>query len=287
MVSAAIITFPQRQSAKSIAQWIKDFEQDYFTRRRRDAKSETTWKIDYLAVFRRLPNQAPLTAEVLMEAILSTAPDTKTRKRFCMVLGALARFAGVSVNLKQFGGTYSPKKTSKRILPSDAVIASWFEQISSPEWRWAYGMLATYGLRPHELFHLNLQKLKRGNVALEVLDGKTGPRLTLPFYPEWFELFDLRSGQQPHCTGATNADLGHRVSQTFRRLNIPFRAYDLRHCWAIRSMEFGLELSLAAMQMGHSVKVHSETYHHWINERRQLQAFQALLQKRDRPIAPN
>ncbi|MFW6359494.1 MAG: hypothetical protein ACOC0N_09850, partial [Chroococcales cyanobacterium] len=35
-------------------------------------------------------------------------------------------------------------------------------------------------------------------------------------------------------------------------------------------MEFGLDLSLATQPMGHSVKVHTDIYHHWISERRRI-----------------
>jgi hypothetical protein len=51
-------------------------------------------------------------------------------------------------------------------------------------------------------------------------------------------------------------------------------------------MEFGLELTLAAQQMGHSLKVHTDVYHHWISEQHHQRAFDKLLARSDRPQAP-
>jgi integrase len=281
-----LIIFPCSQNQKPIASWIEEFERDYFTRRAKTPKSETTWAGDYLKVFRQLPPARMLTTEIVMELVTSTPADTKTRRRCCIALGALARFAGLNIDLKPFKGTYSPKKAGKRNLPTDDVISSYFEQIEHPAWRWAYGMLATYGLRPHELFHLDQRSLRAGNPVLKILDGKTGERTTFPYYPEWVERFELRTILLPQVSGKTNSDLGNRVTRAFQRYKVPFKAYDLRHCWAIRTLEFGLELSLAAQQMGHSVAVHTDLYHAWISERHQQRAFEMLMKSPSRPQAP-
>ncbi len=283
---AQLIAFPQRQQ-KTIATWIEEFERDYFTRRARTPKSETTWQIDYLQVFNKLPIAQPLTPDLLRTVAVSTLPDTRVRKRYCIALGALAKFAGLQLDLKPYTGKYSPKKVSPRELPDDSTIVRWHGQIAtSNDWRWAYGMLATYGLRPHELFHLDLQRLETGNFTVKVQDGKTGERIVFPLYPEWVEQFNLLEVRVPKCTGKANKDLGNRVTHAFRRFEIPFPAYALRHCWAVRSLDFGWELSLAAKQMGHSVTVHTQTYHAWITEQQQQKMFAALLQRSDRPKAP-
>ncbi len=283
---AKIIVFPHHHQPKTITTWIEEFERDYFTRRARTPKSETTWEIDYFRVFTRLPQDQPLTADVLMTFAISTPPDSKTRKRYCMILGALARFAGIDLDLKPYAGKYSPRTVSPRDLPDDSTIVQWHDRIRPDNWRWAYGMIATYGLRPHELFHLDLQRLEEKNFVARVLDGKTGERTVFPLYPEWVRQFDLLDIRMPKCTGSANKDLGNRVTRAFNRLEIPFPAYALRHCWAIRSLEFGWELSLAAKQMGHSVVVHTTTYHAWITERQQQRMYDTLMQRTDRPKPP-
>jgi integrase len=268
-----------------VKDWVEKFEENYFIRRQRNAKSETTWRTDYRDVFRRLPSDEPLTAQLLKEAIVSTTPDSKTRRRFCIALGALAKFAGLDFDPKPLKGRYSPKRVTPRDLPTDETIAQWFYKISAPEWRWAYGMLACYGLRPHELFHLDFANLGTAE-CISIMDGKTGARRVWPIFPEWREEFVLFDVHLPKVTGRNNADLGNRVAHAFNRFNVPFRPYDLRHCWAIRSLEFGLDVSLAAQQMGHSVQVHTDLYHLWISDRHHQRAFEALMKRSDRPLPP-
>jgi integrase len=266
----------------TVGDWVSKFESDYFTRRARTTKSETTWKGDYWKVLSKLDRDAALDADLLRSAIASTKPDTKTRKRYCMVFGALARLAGIELDTKAMAGTYSPKRVKSRDLPDDRSIAECFYKIDSPEWQWVYGMLATYGLRPHEVFHLAFESMP----ILDVLDGKTGARKVWPCYPEWVEQFDLAVPKVPPVTGRNNTELGARVSPIFSKYDIPFVPYDLRHCWAVRTINFGLDISLAAQQMGHSAQVHTDLYHAWISERHHQRAYEAIMMRSDRPKAP-
>ncbi len=262
-------------------EWIAKFEADYFTRRERSPKSETTWRKNYWEVLKRLPCGEKLTTETLLQAITSTAPDTRTRQNYCMVLGALAKFAGIEIDLKKYAGDYSPKKVSPRDLPTDQQIVNAYYQIANPQWQYVYGLMATYGLRNHEVFHLDLTELP----ILQVRDGKTGARRVWACYPEWVELFDLKNSSLPPVTGTTNSDLGGKVTKFFKRAGL-FTPYTLRHCWAVRTLEFGLPVELAAMQMGHSVQVHTEIYHHWINDRHHQRAYDLIMARSDRPLAP-
>jgi len=72
--------------SETVADWLTRYEQDYFTRRKRSPKSETTWRDDYLKVFGELPADAPLTELLLRNLIETKTPDTRTRKRFVDVL---------------------------------------------------------------------------------------------------------------------------------------------------------------------------------------------------------
>lgn len=267
---------------QTVGDWIAKFEQDYFTRRARNPKSETTWRHDYIKVFSTLDVDAQLTPAVLLQAIASTAPDTRTRKRFVDVLSRLAKFAGMEVELAHLKGGYSTRTTEPRDIPADRLIAQWRGKIPNPSWQWAYGILATYGLRNHELFYLDPTRLP----VLLVQDGKTGFRRVYPLYPEWVEEWQLAKVMTPNCSGKTNSDLGNRVTHAFKRYGIPFTPYDLRHAWAIRSLEFGMPVELAEQQMGHSVDVHCKTYHRWISEEVHQRAFEVMLMRADRPHPP-
>lgn len=264
---------------KLTADWVKEFERDYFDRRERTPKSETTYDKDYRLTFNRLNPDIPLTAEGILELVKNTKPDSKTRKRYCMALGALARFAGVEVDLKRFKGNYSLTKAKRRELPEDSLIEAVRERITNPPWQWVYGMLAVYGLRPHEVFHLDLERLAQGEKALRVLEGKTGARIVYPFPLDWWNRWRLWEINAPPITANSNSHFGNRVNQYFRRSKIPFHAYDLRHCFAVRTMWAGLNLTLAAQQLGHSVAIHTDLYHRWISEKTHQEAFEALFQE--------
>lgn len=212
-----------------------------------------------------------------------TEPDTKTRKRACMALGALARFADIEVeNLKALAGSYSPSSVEPRELPSDELIQEWQSRIPNAGWRWVFGIRATYGIRPSELLHVDTSELP----ILTVLEGKTGRRRVWPLYPEWLDLFDLRHSTIPTMGGKTNRDNGRKVNQAFRRYEVPFSPKMLRHAWAVRSISFGLDISLAAAQMGHSVEVHSKVYHRWLSDRHHQEAFERMMMRSDRPLPP-
>jgi integrase len=189
----------------------------------------------------------------------------------------------LDADFRDLRGNYSPAQVQPRDLPGDDLIATWRDLIPNPEWRLAYSLIAAYGLRPHEVFNCHFEQFPVLTVGGKT---KTGQRRVYPFYPEWAD-WGCGDVNLPAVTGRNNTDLGQRVTHAFTRYEIPFAPYDLRHAWAIRTMMFGLADSLAAKQMGHSVKVHCEIYHRWISDLAQDRAYQALLEKGDRPHPPD
>lgn len=275
------------ENAGTVADWIERFETDYFHRRQRTDKSESTWKGDYLKVLRQLPQDQGLSVDLLKELVLTTAPDSKSRKRVCMVANALAKFAELPCDFRPYAGRYSPRRVSPRTLPDDSSIAQCYSTIKNPAWRWVYGVIATYGLRPHEVFNLDLEEIKLGSQVISVLGGKTGARRVWPCYPEWYNQFQIQQVQTPNISlDRNNTRIGESCSKYLNPLLPGFKLYDLRHCWAVRTLEFGLDLSLAAAQMGHSVQMHTDTYHHWITDKHHQKAFEALMMRSDRPRPP-
>jgi integrase len=275
-----------KPKAETVRDWVNQLHADYFSRRKETHKTLTTWKGDYQRSFSKLPQDQVLTAELLKTVLKKTEPDSKTRKRLAMAFGALAKFAGIDFDPKPLAGNYSPKKVTPRDLPTDEMIAEAYHSLHNPCWQWVYGMLACYGLRPHEVFHLDYAQLRQGNEIVSVLDGKTGSRLVWPFYPEWFEQWSLTDVKVPDIQlDRSNTSIGRSCCHYFSG-KLSFKLYDLRHCWAIRTLEFGLDVTLAAQQMGHSVQVHSEQYHAWITERHHQRAVDLVLKKTDRPRPP-
>jgi integrase len=268
-------------------EWVARLENFYFQKRKRTPKSEYTWKCDYYNIFKRLDLTKPLTPQVILQCCTNAEPETKNRKRACMALNAIAKFADIEVNLKPYAGSYTAKSHTPRDLPDDSTIARTYYEIKNPAWQWVYGMIAAYGLRNHEVFRLDLRALKAGESIITVLaNSKTGTRRVWAFFPEWFEEWELYNPKLPNVNvDSSNPVVGRAVTQYFRRY-LPFRPYDLRHCWAIRTLEFGLDLTLAAQQMGHSVKMHTDLYHHWISERHHQRAYEILVNNPNRPTLP-
>ena len=54
-------------------------------------------------------------------------------------------------------------------------------------------------------------------------------------------------------------------SSWFRRVNVGFDPYDLRHAWAIRAHMNGIPVKAAADNLGHSVEIHTEVYQKWFS----------------------
>ncbi|MBA3920330.1 MAG: site-specific integrase [Nostocaceae cyanobacterium] len=275
-------------NSSECASVVARFKEVYFhERRNRDKyKVETTWKTDYESVFKNLPPLSELTPELLREVIEKSEPGSKTRKRYCMALSYLARFAGVELETKRLSGNYGLKSLTPRDIPSDKLIAEWFFKIESEPWQWFYGMMAVYGLRNHEVFHLDLEQLREKNRILTVTAGKTGYRRVWPCYPEWVDHFDLLNIKIPQIKmERSNSEIGNTATHHFGKF-LPFRLYDLRHAWAVRTLNFGLDITLAAQQMGHSIEVHSKTYHRWISDQHHQRAFDIIMQRSDRPLPP-
>lgn len=268
--------------AETVKDWVERFEADYWNRRKKTQQSLTTWDTDYSVVLKRLPVEKSLTPELLLAAIAQTDPDSRNRKRTVMVLAKLAKFAGLDVDFSHLTGDYSPKRVSPRTLPSDALIQEIRDGIENEGWRFLVGAIACYGLRPHEVFHLDLSEFP----IAQVIEGKTGARFTYPLYPEWAERWNLQEVKLPKIGEHCNAKLGTKIARWFYVHQLPFRAYDLRHCYARRCFEFGLPPDMAAGLMGHSVQTHIDVYRAWIDQATYRKAYDSLINRVDRPTPP-
>ena len=264
------------QKTKTVVQWICEFEKDYFTRRERTPKTETTWDNDYRKPYRKLPQENALTAKLLLATAESYAPDTKSRMRACAAYTALAKFANIEVNLKPLRGNYRPTAISRDRVPDDALILDWEAKISNPAWQRFYQLCACYGLRNHEAFYIDLERQSADPLAV-VKDGKTGYRHALPCPLEWWEKwFKGQIIELPQLKVRRNHDYGIRSAQYFGRQNMPFTIYDLRHAHAWRMELRGIGGTIAARSQGHSLKVHSNIYLNFMGESEMRQVLEQL-----------
>lgn len=264
-----------RTQAPTTKDWIDKYERDYFNRRQRNPKTQTTWDKDYRLTFAKLPQDEPLSIENCLRLIGKTEPNSRARQRYVMALSSLCRFAGLDANFKGLS-KYSSKELRPRDLPDDKMIIECRNLIKDPEWQWVYGMLATYGLRPHEVFLVDIEAFLKVNPNVWVAEGKTGARRVYPFPSNWREEWELNYVQMPKVTAKNNSGYGARILRKFNQYKIPFKPYDLRHRWAIRTLELGLDRTLAAQQMGHSREVHDKIYHRWISDEVHRKAYDSI-----------
>jgi hypothetical protein len=274
---------PKLQTCKK---WINDFHADFMQR----GSTEATWLCDYWKVLKHLPADEPLTAKLLHALVLNTEVNTKTRNRTVTTVARFAQFAKIDYDPKPYKGKYSTNNPTKvRNLPDDLTIVKHYCAIQNPGYQWIFAMMATYGLRNHECFRLDFDALRRGQQIVEVQnETKTGAREVWPFHPEWFDEFNLSAVTLPDVDlTRSNDSLGRSISAYFsRRYPLPFLPYDLRHRWAVRTVEYGLQDSLSARQMGHSLEVHNRIYQKWISRIVQQRAYDAITGKNTRQKAP-
>lgn len=236
---------------------------DHYMRSTRNPPKETTWNNTWGATFNQLPQDAPLTEVIVLAAILSKDVNSCIRERTCQRLQSLCDYAGLKIDLKPYKGHYGQGSEEPRDIPSDDLIVEWRDRIPNAQWQWVYGMLSTFGLRPHEVFFCEFID----ELTLKVVKGKTGYRITRAIHPHWVNDWDLTNEKRPIVSGQTMRDYGQRINRQFDRYKIPFLPYDLRHAYAIRgSVVAGMDESAMAQMMGHSPHVHHNIYHRWLSD---------------------
>ena len=291
----------QYRERNDILKAVKSFEKAFFSdplRKKSLPGSKTTWSSAYLPYLRRLiklnnGSTRNIDSKILLETVNTYIENSRSKQQCATVLNAFANHLSIKLpeKWKEQSNGYGIKQARFRELPSDSLIEEAWEIIPNPHWKLAYGLMATYGLRNHEIFFCDLSCFsKNGDQILRVLPNtKTGEHQVWPFHPKWVEYFELdQLGFNKDALPLINTDLskttlqqvGRRVSEQFRRYKLPLTPYDLRHAWAIRTIHIGLPDTVSARMMGHSVSIHTKTYHHWITRRDQQKAVDAALAKK-------
>lgn len=262
---------------------VTTFTQHYWDSRQRTQASERTWDRISLEL-RRLPKTAPCTLERLTQTIRErTTPGTRTRLECCKVYKRLARHLGLPGNLERISDLQGHYEPEARTVPDDTTIVALLDALISTKWGWCYAAIATFGCRPAEVPSLVIHEdgtaqcltIKRRNRAPSLRTCFALPR-------GWIDRYDLGTIRIPGETRWTQPDQyasaegkrfvdawrhGRRTKELrpiFEELLPEFDLYDLRHRWAIRSIEAGKPLTLCARAMGHSASVHEQTYHRYI-----------------------
>ena len=297
-----------QQEFKTFKQVLETLETEYFSTRKRTIKSEHSfWHLSkrYKQYFE---SDLPVTSDNIVKIIKSiTSPSS--RDQAIRIARVFSKIHGIEVNFKDLKLPIVP---NDRYIPSDIEIIEAFEKYQQKgqntkvrkdyrnSWklhRLVFGLIATYGLRPREVFNqpdLNwfLNDENTDNVWKVHKSNKTGYREVLPFVPEWLELFELKNSEAIELLKQkvekikSFQELSHLVqtnARWFRRiLDLPFEPYDLRHACAIRAHIQGLPIKASADNLGHSVEMHTKVYQRWFSLENRKQVMKSAINKKSR-----
>ena len=236
-------------------------------RRQRGPKSAVSWTTAYASPLRPLLQQQDVTVEILRALVRSKPVGSCARRKAALAATAVAQALAMGMEpvqeLRELGKGYSPAKATPRILPADQMIIEILDALPS-DWQWVAGICATYGTRPHEAL---LMASVEGNGLVVISGGKTGARKGLPLPKLWIDRWDLHAKRLPVIDlGRDTRTVGAQLGVAFRRLQVPFRPYDLRHAWAVRAIANPqISPSLAAKSLGHSLMVHTTLYQRYFD----------------------
>lgn len=300
-----------KQQFQTIGELLEKFEEEYFKTHQRTTKSEHTF-FYYFSRTKRFTNSQDLAIPANFISAIEKIDKEWAKYNAARAISAFCQTFNIKIDLSQYS---KMPLNNARNIPSDGEITAGFlnfeiylsnrgNQVNQNVkdswqlWRWTYGMLAVFGLRPRELF-INPQIdwwLSQENADLTWRvdkDCKTGEREALPLYKQWVEEFDLRNpiylemlatviSKKDHTNHADITALTQRVSWWFRKIGVDFKPYDLRHAWAIRAHILGIPIKAAADNLGHSVQVHTQTYQRWFSlDMRKLAINQALSKRNE------
>jgi len=293
-------THEGNKTYESFIREISEFEKNFFKGYRNDhlnSARKSNWNSSYkpyikrmISIYQKIDNKD--INNIFLSTLKSYKEGSRSRKQCGTSLNVFAEFLDLNLpsEWKSLSRGYGIKKASFRNLPDDNLIEELWKSIPNKEWQYVFGLMATYGLRNHEVFFCDLSSLKNsGDKILRILPTtKTGEHQVWPFPPKWVELFELSSlGNDPTLLPKINKDfkkttlqnIGKRITDQFNRYSLNIRPYDLRHAWAVRTIFYDLPDTVAARMMGHSVSLHTQTYHHWITKRDQQKAVNNALLK--------
>ena len=279
---------------------INQFEKFFFKENKNaylTSTRKTTWRSSYKPYLKRMLNIYESSSNldlrnIFLKTLATYNEGSRSRKQCATSLGVFAKFLEIKLpeDWKLNAKGYGLRKAGFRDLPTDEMIEKLWLKIPNKSWKFVFGLMATYGLRNHEVFFSDLSSLTNsGDKIIRVLPTtKTGEHQVWPFHPEWVEKFELiELGNNPELLPNINRDLkittlqniGKKITNQFKRYSLQIKPYDLRHAWAVRTIFYDLPDTVAARMMGHSVSLHTQTYHHWITKRDQQQAVNNALSK--------
>lgn len=293
----------------TIKNLIDGFEEKYFFTKIRNRQSLESFRVHIYLLNRYFLNyyNLPLSEEIITEVIKQSNAGSASRYA---LIKTLSTFCNHFKFKYDFTGLKDGYKPEDRDLPEDDAIECAYKLIQNNKrksersikraesWGWILMILATYGLRSHELFAINYdESFKEPDYEIElngkITDGtKTGDRTIFPIPLEWvkkYHLYDVKNQVLLESKGKItqfSEVLGHRIKDKKKDFKdnedlaqcLDFQAYDLRHRYAIRGHERGQGIEEMCRWMGHDVPMHSR-YQKYLKKDTDKKVFRAALHR--------
>jgi len=139
----------------------KENKSDFLTSTRK-----TTWRSSYKPYMKRILNiyndfENEALEKIFQKTLESYNEGTRSRKQCATSLSVLAKFLDIKLpeDWKLNSRGYGLNKAGFRDLPKDELIEKLWETIQNNSWKLDFGLMATYGLRNHEVFFCDLSSL--------------------------------------------------------------------------------------------------------------------------------
>lgn len=217
---------------------------------------ESTWQVNYLGRLRQIPAGSICDTASMAKALERYDRASCSYKELYYLLRHIARLVAVP-----FPEVPLPTYRDAQLVavPTDEEVVAWVDSASDPA-AWYWGMMATYGLRPHEIEGSTLVERDYCQVSEAT---KTGFRTVVPLHREWVERFRLHERRLRPGGDQRPDAVSKWLHKELRKLDLPWRPYALRHAYAARLWREGgsrLDIYTASRLMGHSPQQHSKTY---------------------------
>jgi integrase len=252
-----------------VSEAIEQLKADFWKGKVRTTAAERTWE-RVEAEVRRLPAEATLTMDLLVAVGEQQEPGSRTRQEFLKIAKRMAKLVGLD-GTAQLDEIRTPYEPAPREVPDDQELLELLNQIPREHrWAWPTWALSTYGCRPCETFSIRPQADGTCEVLTVKRKGKlptwrTG--LAIPLIKDYGSRsvpWDVPAPKD-YCSKEAKRQLDMWQGWLGRQQK-GLTLYSLRHAWAIRTIKKGLNASLAAKCMGHSLDVHHRTYHRWLSQ---------------------
>jgi hypothetical protein len=271
------------------SKWLKyrSGDRESSTRQKKATLYRYEAKLKRLYKLAEVDDDRPFDRELIDELMNLHSEGTDLRFRAKETLSIVCTVFGV---VYSFRGIGKRVKSKPRDIPTDAEIeigyhkfdniSGRFELPSKEFYQWCYGLISTYGLRPQEIFAIDMAKsFQSATHNWLFLDGslcegiKTGDRVIPPLHPKWVELFDLAVPKYIDSLSTDVTNKANQINRFWLRHQIGCRPYDLRHGYAIRGDKLGKTVVGMARAMGHDISTHVKIYQKWISIADQIESF--------------